>query len=263
MTVPEVWRQALSDARRTLLAWGGGLLAYVLLVLAFYPSIKNDPAINEVLRNLPAALRGLVGDDLTTPAGYVGGRLYSLLPVFLSVFAGLLGSAMIAGAEARGLLELPLSQPVSRRALLWGRLLALLTALLALGALLFAATWGLGALFQAPLPAERVLMATALHVLGAWVFGALALAAGAATGRAGLASALGAGLGSALLIVHTLSDQVPALRDLAGLNPWTYALANRPLVNAVGAGPLLAFISIGLLLGLLAQPFFERRDVGG
>lgn len=258
----EVFRQALRDTRRGLGWWAVGLTLYVLLILAFYPSIKGDPAISQVIQNLPEALRSLFGEDFSSPAGYVGGRLFSLMPVLLSVFAGLSGAALIAGAEARGHLEWPLSQPLGRGALLAGRALALLVLLLGLGFVLFLSTWVFGQLFQAPLPAARVLETAALHTLGAWVFGALALAVGAATGKPGLASALGAGLGIGLVVLHTLSGQVTALRDTAWLNPWHAALAESPLRNAVGAGPLLACLLAGLVWLLVATPLFGRRDVG-
>ncbi|PNY82452.1 ABC transporter permease subunit [Deinococcus koreensis] len=259
---PELYRQTLADSRRSLLGWAGGLAAYVLLLMAFYPSIRNDPSVNEIMKSLPGALRTLIGDDLTTPAGYVGGRLLSLMPVLLCVFAGLSGAALIAGEEERGRLELPLAQPVSRRALLLARTLALLTLLLALGAVLFLSIWGFGGLFQAPLPAGRLLVTTGLHVLGAWVFGALALALGAATGRPGLAAAVGAGLGIGLVALHTLSAQVRVLADLAWLNPWSAALGGSPLVQPVSLWPLLVCLLVGAGLVGLALPSFSRRDVG-
>ncbi|GMA16296.1 hypothetical protein E5F05_14925 [Deinococcus metallilatus] len=259
---PEILRESLRDARRGWLWWAIGLLLYVLLILAFYPSIKSDPSVNEIMHKLPASLRVLFGEDLTTPAGYVGGRLFSLMPILLSVFAGLTGAALIAGEEARGHLEFPLAQPVSRRALLVGRTLTLLLLLLGLGLVLFLGTWAPGQVFQAPLPAARVLETAALHTLGAWVFGALALAVGAATGRAGVAAAVGAGLGTLLVVLHTLSGQVAALRDLAWLNPWKEALGGSPLLHPVSVTPLLVCLLVGAAFALIAAPFFQNRDVG-
>ncbi|GHF31558.1 ABC-2 type transport system permease protein [Deinococcus metalli] len=259
----ELWQHALADHRRAWLGWSAGLLAYTLLVLAFYPTVKNDPSVNEIVQNLPDALKALFGTDFTSPAGYMGGRLYSLMPALLSVYAGLTGAALIAGDEGRGWLEGPLAQPVSRGALLLGRTLALLTLLLALGGVLFVASWGLGQVFQAPLPASRVLETSALFTLGAWVFGALALAVGAATGRPGLAAGVGAGLGVGLMVLHTLSAQVPALRDAAWLNPWTVPLRDAPLTHAVSPAPLIACAVVGLVLVGLARPLFTRRDIGG
>lgn len=259
---PEVLRQTLRDARRGWLWWAGSLLGYVALVLAFYPTVKNDPALSSVMQKLPESLRALFGSDLSSPAGYVGGRLFSLMPFLLTVFAGLTGSALIAGEEARGHLEFPLAHPVSRSSLLLGRMLALLAMLAGLGLVLFAGAWALGQVFQAPLPAARLLETAALHTLGAWVFGALALAVGAATGRAGVASAVGVGLGVALVVLHTLSGQVASLRDLDWLNPWKYALGDSPLTQPVPATPLIVCLLVGLTCVAAAVPWFGQRDVG-
>ncbi|GGR39510.1 ABC transporter permease subunit [Deinococcus ruber] len=259
---PEVLRQTLRDGRRGWLWWAGSLLAYTVLVLAFYPTVKNDPAISDIMKRLPESVRALFGTDLSTPAGYIGGRLFSLMPLLLSVFAGLTGSALIAGEEARGHLEFPLTHPLSRAALLLGRLLALLVMLAGLGVVLFAGTWLLGQVFQAPLPVGRVLETAALHTGGAWVFGALAFSIGAATGRAGLASGLGVGLGVALVVVHLLSAQVAALRNLAWLNPWTYALGDAPLTQAVAVTPLIVCLLVGFGCLSVVTPLFGRRDIG-
>lgn len=259
---PEVLRQGLRDARRSWLWWAGSLLTYEAVVLAFYPTIQNDPAISDVMKRLPESLRALFGNDLSTPAGYVGGRLFSLMPLLLSVFAGLTGSSLIAGEEARGHLEFPLTHPLSRSSLLAGRMLVLLAMLTGLGVVLFAGTWALGQVFQAPLPAVRLLETSALHTAGAWVFGALALSVGAATGRAGLASAVGAGLGVAFMVLYTLSTQVSALRNLAWLNPWTYALGDSPLTQPVAVTPLIVCMMVGLVCVGGAGILFERRDAG-
>ena len=258
---PEVLRQTLRDSRRSLLWWALGLALYAATILAFYPTVRADPGINRMMETLPESLRVLFGGDLTSPAGYLTSQLFSLLPLILSVYAALTGAGLIAGAEARGLLEFPLAQPVSRAALLLGRMLALLLGLLVIGLALFLSLWLIGPAFGLDLAPERLLTATALHTLGAWVFGALALAVGAATGKPGVASAVGGGLGTLLLVLHSLSAQVPLLRDLGGLNPWRYALGDAPLSQPVGWGPALAFLLVGLGLTLAALPVFRRRDL--
>ena len=72
-----------------------GLGLYVLLILAFYPTVKDDSGVSEILQRLPDSLRTLFGEDLSSPAGYVRGRLFSLMPLLLSVFAGLTGAALM------------------------------------------------------------------------------------------------------------------------------------------------------------------------
>lgn len=259
----ETWRQALQDSRRSLLWWAVGIAVYTAVLLAFFPMLKGNAALGELMQSLPEALRALAGDNLGTPAGYVGGKLLSLMPVLLTVFAALQGSALIAGQEERGGLEFPLAQPLPRATLLLGRAVALLTMLLILGAALFLSILLAGQAFQAPLPAGRLLVTVALHTLGAWLFGALALAVGAATGRPGLAVGVGAGLGTGLMVLQSVASQVPLLNDLAWLNPWKYALSDLPLERAVSLTPLLVCLLLGAALVGLAAPLFGHRDVRG
>ncbi|GGM06307.1 ABC transporter permease subunit [Deinococcus aerophilus] len=258
----EAFRQALRDSGRSLMWWAVGLTLYVGMVMAFFPLLKDNAAIDDLLRSLPESLRALTGDNLGTPTGYVSGELLMMMPVLLSVFASLQGSALVAGHEERGWLEFPLAQPLTRGALLLGRTLVLLTLLLALGTVLFLSTWGAGQVFGAPLPAGRLAGTVALHVLGAWPFGALALALGAATGRSGLAAGVGAGLGIGLMVLQSVSAQVPVLNDLAWLNPWKYVLTDLPLENGVAVWPAVVFLLVGAALPALAAPAFGGRDVG-
>ncbi|WP_075832613.1 ABC transporter permease subunit [Deinococcus marmoris] len=253
----------MQDSRRSLLWWAVGIALYTVMLLAFFPLLKGNTALGDLMQSLPESLRALAGDNLGTPAGYVGGKLLSMMPILLTVFAALQGSALIAGQEERGWLEFPLAQPLPRATLLLGRAAALLTMLLVLGLVLFLSIWLAGQVFQAPLPAGRLLGAVALHTLGAWLFGALALAIGAATGRGGLAVGVGAGLGIGLVVLQSVASQVQLLSDLAWLNPWKYALSDLPLEHAVSPTPLLICLLLGGALVWIAAPMFGKRDVRG
>lgn len=133
---------------------------------------------------------------------------------------------------------------------------------LGLGVVLFAATWLGGQLFAAPLAAGLVLQTVAFHTLGAWLFGALALALGAATARSGLAAGLSVGLGLLLMMCYSLTGQVKVLAELAWLNPWKYALGGSPLTHAAPLAPLLVCLFLGRVLCALATPRFAGRDIG-
>ncbi len=248
----EAWTQTLKDSLRSLQWWAIGIALYAVVVLVFFPVLKGNAALGDLMQTLSESLRALAGDTLGTPAGYVGGKLLSLMPILLTVFAALQGAALIAGHEERGWLEFPLAQPLPRAALLLGRTLGLLGMLLVLGTVLFRSIWLAGQVFQAPLPAGRLLVTVALHTLGAWLFGALALAVG-----------VGAGLGVGLVVLQSVTSQVPFLSALAWLNPWEYALSDLPLEHTVTPTPLLACLLLGAALVWLAAPVFENRDVHG
>lgn len=258
-----VARHSLTDARAPLLWWCSGLALYVAMNLAFYPLLRDDPSLSALMEGLPESLRTLIGSDLNSPAGYVSGQILSTAPLLLSVFAGLWGAGLIAGAEARGRLEHVLALPLPRTGLLLGRALALLTMLAALWLALALSIWAFGAAFGAALEPGAVFAATARHVAGAWLFGALALALGAAFGRAGLASGVAIALALALVVLHSLGGSVTALEGLRAVNPWSYALDPAALREPLSPWPAVAFLGVGGLLLILAAPRWNGRDVGG
>lgn len=105
----EAWAQTMRDSRSSLLWWAVGIALYTVMLLAFFPLLKGNTALSDLMQSLPESLRALAGDNLGTPAGYVGGKLLSMMPILLTVFAALQGSALIAGQEERGWLEFPLA----------------------------------------------------------------------------------------------------------------------------------------------------------
>ncbi len=103
--------------RRAFLGWAAGLAAVAAMYAAFYPSIHDSAAdFQGYMDKLPEALRTLIGNDFTTPAGYLRSETFSTLGLILMlVFAIGAGSRAIAGEEEGHTLDLLLSTPVRRR----------------------------------------------------------------------------------------------------------------------------------------------------
>jgi hypothetical protein len=138
----EVFAEALRERRRSLLWWTLGLAALVALNVAFYPSVRDDPALGDYARDLPESLRALFAGgelDIASPAGYLNSRVFALLaPLLLIVFAIGAGSAAVAGEEERGALELVLAHPIRRRDYVLQRFLGLAVVVAALTIVLLA-----------------------------------------------------------------------------------------------------------------------------
>ena len=116
----ELFRRGLTDHRRALAGWCVGVVLYVVLIAAIFPSIRDSPELSDLLDNYPEALKSLLGltgaVDITRGAGFVDTELFSLmLPLLAIVLAIGSGARTIAGEEDAGRLELVLSYPVSRR----------------------------------------------------------------------------------------------------------------------------------------------------
>ncbi|MGH2759926.1 MAG: ABC transporter permease subunit, partial [Actinomycetota bacterium] len=129
----------LKDRRRSLVWWSAGVLSYLLLQLSFYPALREQPALDDALENLPEGIQKLFGAGdlpLTSPAGYLHSQVFTTaLPIVLLVFGIALGARAIAGSEDDGTLELLLANPVSRARVAVERYAGMAALILLLGAL--------------------------------------------------------------------------------------------------------------------------------
>jgi len=259
----------LVDRRRSLIAWAVGVIALVLVMAAFYPSIRETGAdFDAYVDSLPESVRqtlGISGSSIASPEGYLMSQLYSnLYPMLLLILGISMGSWAIAGAEGDGTLEMTLAAPIKRASLAWGRLVAVAVATLAITAL---STLAL-ALISPPLD-----LLAGLPWWGVWsaaismwalvlLYSAAAFAIGAATGRRTWAIA-----GAAALVVIGFLGQLFAslaepLEYLRPTSPWYWFLGSSPLTS----GPTL--VSVGLPVGIAITITaagvwrFDRRDVG-
>ncbi len=93
----------------------------VALQVSVYPTVRDDSGFADLTRTTREVLKELFGFggaefDYTSPAGYLGIELFSLMvPLLLIIAAVATGAAAIAGEEERGTLDLLLSLPLTRR----------------------------------------------------------------------------------------------------------------------------------------------------
>ena len=138
---------------------------------------------------------------------------------------------------------------------------AMLVAILALGFVLWLGM-AIGAVaVDMEISLGRLAEATLSAALLGMVFGALALAAGSATGKRGLSIGVTSAIGTAAYFLNALAPLVDALEPLTKLSPFYYYIGADPLTN--GLNLLHAATLTGLALALLAVALvtFERRDL--
>jgi ABC-2 type transport system permease protein len=261
----DVLVESLRDGRRSLLWWVLGVAGIVALNVVFYPSVRDDPALNDFARDLPESVRALfVGGelDLTSPAGYLNSQIYALTaPLLLLIFAIGAGSGAVAGEEERGTLDLLLAQPLRRRDYVGGRFAALAARVAALSAALLATVAITSLLVDLDIGFGRLVAAsTSLWLLGL-LFGGLALAAGAVRpGRTG-AIAVAAGVGVLAWLLDGLAQTVGPLEPLRPLSPYYQALGRDPLGDgAPWTGWLLLALGAAAAAAVAIWGL-ERRDV--
>lgn len=258
-----VFERSFHEQLRSLVAWFIGLFALGILMTAIFPTIRGNPQLANLHETYPKALRSLFGiSDMTTGIGFLRAEVFSLVAPMLAIILAILwGSDLIAGEEDRGTIDILLANPISRRRVLVEKWASLFVGV-------FVIMLGLGIALAIGIPAfglhidwvsvVAVLFATGL--LG-FLFGTIALALGAATGRRGLARGVTALLAVAAYLLSSLSDLVTWLKPIRPSSPWYHALGIDPLNSGFEPWHLLVLVVMIVIVMLAGIYTFERRDL--
>lgn len=247
----------------SLLLWCLALAAVMVLLLAFYPSVRDNPGLDAIYADLPPSAQALLGgSDLTSPAGYLSTQAYAFfLPVLLLVFGLGRAAASIAGEEEGRTLDLLLAQPVPRWSAYLQKAAAVVVGLVLLGV----ATWLPLALFggtvSLDLPVSSALATTVQLTLFAVALSLWAQAISAALGHRGIGLAVVSGYTFLAYLVFGLSDVVPALARLKPLSLWRWYQGNDPLRTGFATAELAVLIGTAVVAVVVGTILFGRRDL--
>ena len=256
--------KAARDQRRSMIAWGIGIGAVVVMYAAFYPSIKGSAAeLQAYLDNLPEAIRNIVAaEDYTSPVGYLESEFFNTMgPLVMVIFAIGAGARAIAGEEEAGTLDLLLSAPVRRREVLATKAIAIVASALVLAAIAAAAIAVLGPPFDLSVSLGDLLAACLMLALLGLAFGGMALAVGTATGRRTLANAVTGGLAVLAFIVNAVGPTVDWIRPLRPLSPFRWYQDPGVLTDGLHPMNVLVLSGIAVVTYAIAHLAFVRRDL--
>jgi ABC-2 type transport system permease protein len=258
--------KTMRDTSRSLMWWSLGLVGLVAMMVAVFPSVRGNLSLNKLVDDYPKALKAFItfggAIDYTSAPGYLGSELFSfMVPLLLLVAAIGAGARAIAGEEEHGTLDLLLANPIPRSRLVIEKLAALAAELavlalvlwsaLAVGTRLAGMDVGLGNLGAASFDAALL----------AFVYGALAMLVGAATGRRGLAIALPSAAAVAAYLVNALAVLVAGLDPVRKASPFYHYAAGDPLRHGLSLGHTAVLVLVALALASLAPPALARRDL--
>ncbi len=120
MTRLLITSRTLLDQRVGLTWWTVGLLVYTVFIMAVWPVIDGNEEFQDLADSYPDSIQAMMGGSdafaaFTTPAGFLNAYLFSIILPFLLVgLAVSMGAGLLAGEEESGLLDLLLSNPVTR-----------------------------------------------------------------------------------------------------------------------------------------------------
>lgn len=247
--------------------WLGALIGVTSLwmVAVFgmwaYSGIGDDAvAFFDQMPEFYSSLVGISGDAGVT--GLMMSMMFNFMGPF--VIAGIaisMGAASIAGEERDGTMNVLTTAPRSRTRLFASKSAAAFSIAVAVNVLAWGGYLAVVAAFGEDAAGVNVGAAT-LHVLVvSLLYGAVALAIGAATGQQRLASGVATGFLVVSFFASGLLPMVEGAEDWAKIFPWHYIGASGPLVNGVDWSQMAVLLALTLALVAVGWALLVRRDL--
>lgn len=248
---------------RSLIVWCLSAIALIVLIVAFWPAIRDNPSLTKSFSGLSPSLQQAFGlADLGTAEGYLNGQLYSTaLPLLFIAFGIGHGSRAIAGEEEAGTIDLVLATPLRRRDMVAGKAIAILTAMVVIAIACWLSVLISDPIFDVSISAGSVAAATAAVFALGLLYAALALALSGGTGSRSLSIAVASGLAVAGFLYTSIAPFVPALDRHLNLSPFQHAYGHEPIANGVDWGDLALLTGLAIAFAVVAVALFDRRDV--
>ncbi|MEE8363183.1 MAG: ABC transporter permease subunit [Dehalococcoidia bacterium] len=256
----------------TNLAWAGALVLYAAAIAAVFPSVAETVAWSDYIEALPEELRqmaGLADTELALTAegfftfeGFLGTEYMAWWPVFMGVYAVIVGGGLVAKEAERGTLDILLSHPIRRSDLLLTKAVTQILVFAVLAGVSALAIVVFGLLLDEPVAATRVVAAHGMAfglvvaIFGYSVFFSAAfLKSGRAMGAAGILTLV-------FYVLNVLGPSLGSLDWMVKLSLFNYFEGLRLLSGgAVNIAGVVIYAVIAVVsLGVSALTF-ERRDI--
>ncbi len=256
----ELWQR-----RWSIMWWSIGIVAFIALNLAFYPSFRDQSQqLEQAFADIPDSAMALLSDtgDFMSPVGYLSSQIfYLMLPMLLGILAISLGASLIGKEEKEGTLELLLSRPISRSRLLVSKALAGLIITLVVALLATIVTTLLSKIVRLEVSTVGILLTSIVCWLMAVSFGSISFMI-TSFGRARIAS-----VGIATLyalggyIIASLIGAAEWLKWPSKIFAFNYYQPAKIMESTYNWSNIYFFLAVIILTGIISWLVFRRRDI--
>ena len=260
--VSSIWAKTVSDYQTLLLITSA--VMFLVMGVSLGPTYASlSPEALSAYQNLPEEMLALVGGgDMSTPEGWYTLETFGLMaPLAVILVTAVMGAGALAGEESRRTMGLLLANPVSRSRIVVEKAATMALFGAAVGVATFAGVALGSELGGLGMSIGNIAAAAALQSLLGLVFGFLALALGAGTGRASVALYGAAGAALAFHLLTSLAKISDSLAGIAWLSPFHFYLGGDPLNAGMDWGNAVVLIALSAILFGLALALFQRRDI--
>jgi len=224
-----------------------------------------DETLLEFSDQIPEAMYAFVGSsggNMSTAEGFYELETFGLMaPIAVIVVTVVIGARALAGEEANRTMGLLLANPIKRSKVVIEKFYAMVLYAFVVGFATWAGVWigsMLGGLGMSP---TNIAAASLLATLLGLVFGALALALSAATGRVKIAVFATVGVVFVSFLINSIAILNDTVEGLAAFTPFDYYLTSSPLNNGMHWGHAGVLLGAVLVLVAAAVWLFDRRDL--
>jgi ABC-2 type transport system permease protein len=184
-----------------------------------------------------------------------------VIPLMFAAAGVMFASSTTAAEEDAGRLELLLAQPVTRTAVLAGRIVAVLAWLAVLAVVTLVSQLLSDVAFDLVIADERIVATVSLCALLGALYAGIAIVVAGLSGRPGLVLATGLALALVGYLVAALFPLSDVLAPWAAISPWDWVLAGDPLSRPTDPWRYLALAAASAMLFAAGLFAFARRDV--
>jgi ABC-2 type transport system permease protein len=259
-----LFTKTLYDKRSFIIGWGLGMAILGFLMMSFYPAFHQDDGLDQLVKNLPPAFQGLVGnlDNLKELPGYIGSQLFDVRkPIFVSKIAIILAVGLTIAEEERGQLRMLLAMPLSRSNILFSKWLAVVAiGFLTTLAVIIGMLLGLVVIHES-LAADSIVRLGVMTWLLTVCLATIVFGIGIASGRRGLTMGLGVTIAVGSFILTTFAKSVDWLEPYEVVSLLHYFPAVTVAKSGIALSDAAVYGGIIIAVLLVSVAFFRRRDV--
>ena len=260
--VSRIWIKTFSEHQGLLIVTG--YLMFIVMGVLIGPMYNWIPTdLFSILDQFPEALlTAFGGGDMSTPEGWYQIETFGLMaPIALMVVTIAVGARALSGEENHRTMGLLLANPIKRSKVVIEKAWAMVVCAITVGFATFAGVVIGSLLGKLSMDVGNIAATCLLVTLLGLVFGALALALSAATGRGKVAIFGSIGIA---LVSYLATSFLPLSKSISGYAKWSpyyYYLSSDPLLTGMdwGHGAILTGLTLGLIV--LSIVLFQRRDL--